>query len=204
MNLLTLLVDKGLLSASDRAGIEAELAKKRPLAQVLSDHSIALPDALRVAGEAYGIPSRILGEVPVEEEVLRYIPLDSARHYGFVPLALTDGALEIGITDPDNIEALDALQFISGKIGIPYKIVLITKEDFARVLAAYQNLSGEVGRALFEYDTSAKPASALAQASAPAGAVVTSTGEEELALTGPHETLKEDAPVTKIVSTILR
>ena len=31
-----------------------------------------------------------------------------------------DGALEVGITDPDNVEALDALQFISSKIGIPY------------------------------------------------------------------------------------
>src|SRR3989344_2245377 len=204
MNLLGLLVDKGALSSKERAAIEAELVKNRSLSDVLAEHNISLVDELAEVGKAYGLPTRILGDSPVNEEVFNYIPIDSARHYGFVPLDKVDGALEVGITDPDNIEALDALQFISGKIGIPYKIVLITKEDFARVLSAYQNLSGEVGRALFEYDTSAKPASALAQASAPAGAVVTSTGEEELALTGPHETLKEDAPVTKIVSTILR
>lgn len=204
MNLLGLLVDKGLLSLGGRATVEAELAKKRPLAQVLAEHNISLADALRVAGDAYGLPAKILGEVPADEEVFRYIPLDSARHYGFVPLSISDGALEIGITDPDNIEALDALQFISGQIGIPYKIILITKEDFARVLAAYQNLSGEVGRALSEYETTANPASVPAQTDLSAGVVAANAGEEPLVLAGPHEVLKEDAPVTKIVSTILR
>ena len=206
MNLLGLLVDKGLLSVSDRAIVEAELSKERPLAEVLAERNISLTDALRAAGETYGLPTRLLDDPPADEEVFRYIPIDSARHYGFVPLDIVEGALEIGITDPDNIEALDALQFISGKIGMPYKIILITKEDFERVLDAYQNLSGEIGRALSEYETVAKPSGA---AHSSTGAPVPSEGplaltDEALNLTGPRETLKEDAPVTKIVSTILR
>ncbi len=155
---------------------------------------------LEETGKKYGIPVRTLGEPPADESVFKYIPIDSARHYGFVPLDEVEGALEVGITDPDNIEALDALQFISGKIGIPYKIFLITKQDFDRVIDAYQNLSGEVGRALSEYETAATaPSGAMALAEASEG-----SGEESLNLAGPHETLKEDAPVTKIVSTILR
>lgn len=202
MNFLGLLVDKGLLSSSGRATVEAELAKKRPLIEVLAELGVSLPDALAVAGETYGLPTRVLGEVPADEEVFRYIPLDSARHYGFVPLALSDGALEVGITDPDNIEALDALQFISGQIGIPYKVFLITKQDFDRVLHEYQNLSGEVGRALSEYETT-KPAIPGPHAE-PLPEAAPVFGEEALVLTGPKETLKEDAPVTKIVSTLLR
>ena len=205
MNLLGLFVDKGLLSPSDRAVVETELAKDRPLAEILSEHGVSLPDALAEAGKSYGIPSRILGDPPADEEVFSYVPIDSARHYGFVPLDKVDGALEVGIIDPDNIEALDALQFISGKIGIPYKIFLITKQDFERVLDAYQNLSGEVGRALSEYDTTTKPSSEINKKTGETGQPEeVSMGEESLVLTGPHETLKEDAPVTKIVSTILR
>ncbi|MEK7114174.1 MAG: GspE/PulE family protein, partial [Patescibacteria group bacterium] len=164
-------------------------------------------DTFAVAGNAYGLPTRILGNPPADEQVFRYIPIDSARHYGFVPLALANGALEIGITDPDNIDALDALQFISGQIGIPYKIFLITKQDFDRVLDDYQNLSGEVGRALSEYETVAKSVSAAApsQKKPPVSSEETSElGEEALVLTGSREVLNEDAPVTKIVSTILR
>ncbi|MFA5942203.1 MAG: GspE/PulE family protein [Candidatus Paceibacterota bacterium] len=206
MNLLGLIVDKGLLSASDRAIVEAELAKGRPLAEVLSEHGVSLTDALAEAGKAYGLPSRLLGDPPADEDVFSYVPIDSARHYGFVPLAKVDGALEVGITDPDNIEALDALQFISGKIGIPYKIFLITKQDFDRVLDAYQNLSGEIGKALSEYETDAEPAAEARQkAGAPAQSEgYAGSGEEPLVLTGSHEALKEDAPVTKIVSTVLR
>ncbi len=208
MNLLGLFVDKGFLAASDRAAVEVELAKKRPLADVLSERGVSLASALEEVGKAYGIPARILGDPPASHTVFTYVPVDSARHYGFVPLDLVDGALEIGIVDPDNIEALDALQFISGKIGIPYKIFLITKEDFDRVLEAYKNLSGEVGKALFEYETSAVPLSAGAHSSpgVPGGAAGDSLTsiDETLNLSGPSETLKEDAPVTKMVSTILR
>ena len=203
MNFLTLLVDKGLLSQADRAVVEAELTKQRPLKDVLQEHNLALVDALTAAGKEYGLPYRILGNPPVANEVLRYIPIDSAEHYGFVPLGEAEGALEIGIVDPDNIEALDALQFISGKIGLPYKIFLITQQDFERVIDAYQNISGEVGKALTEFETTAK--SGPGGKDTPEEAVtVRSGGEEALNLAGPHEELKEDAPVTKIVSTILR
>src|SRR3990167_5363705 len=156
MNFLGLLVDKGFLSSGDRRAIEAELAdNKRPFVDVLADHGIELADALAEAGKEFGIPSRVLGDPPADEQAFSYIPIDSARHYGFVPLDINDGALEVGIIDPDNIEAIDALQFISGKIGMPYKIFLITKQDFDRVIDAYQNLSGEIGKALSEYETSA-------------------------------------------------
>lgn len=201
MNLLGLLLDKGLLSPTDRAAVEAALAKKRSLEDALAEHGISLKDALAAAGEAYGLPTRILGDPPAAEEAFSYIPLDSARHYGFVPLDLADGALEVGITDPDNIEALDALQFISGQTGTPYKIFLITEQDFNRVLNAYQNLSGEIGSALSEYETTTKPAPT--GASAPSN-VDSALDDKPLVLASAHEVLKEDAPVTKIVSTILR
>jgi len=210
MNFLGSLVDKGLLSVSDRKAVEAELeAKKRSLAEALADRGISLADALTEAGKAYGLAARILGDPPAVQEVFSYIPIDSAQHYGFVPLDLKDGALEVGITDPDNIEAFDAIQFISGKIGIPYVMFLITKQDFDRVIDAYQNLSGEVGQALSEYETSASATEPSAGEKSSSSAVADegplAINDEEIPdLNGPHGSLKEDAPVTKIVSTILR
>lgn len=210
MNLLGLLLDKGLLSPADRAAVEAEIAKKRPLEEALSERGISLKDALAVAGQAYGLPTRILGDPPAEQGVLEYIPVDSARHYGFVPIDVADGALEVGIVDPDNIEAMDALQFISGRIGMPYKMFLITKQDFDRVLASYENLSGEVGEALSEIEKTVPAGSPqggrgrVPGKGQPVQPTSTDPGDETLDLAGPSETLRADAPVTKIVSTILR
>ena len=42
MNLLGLLVDKGALSSKERAAIEAELTKNRPLSDVLAEHNLSL------------------------------------------------------------------------------------------------------------------------------------------------------------------
>ncbi len=203
MNFLSALVEKGMLSAKDRATVETDLSEKRSLAEALAARGIDLADSLAQIGALYGIPTRVLGDPPADEGVFKYIPMESAQHYGFAPLAITEGALEVGVTDPDNIEAFDALQFISSKIGIPYKIFLITKQDFERVMEAYQSLSGEIGKALSEYDTIG--ASVLAEEQkASATSSASESDVESLDLTGPKEALKEDAPVTKIVSTILR
>ena len=200
MNIPSILFDKGLLSAAGKAALESALAKKVPFEEALQAQGVALKDALTAAGEVYGIPGRILGDPPVEQEAVSYVPFESAKHYGFVPITVADGALEVGIVDPDNIEAMDALQFISGRIGMPYKLFLITKQDFDRAIESYKNLSGEVGKALSEIETN--PATGGSQKlKAP---IAADTGEETLDLSGPSGSLKEDAPVTKIVSTILR
>jgi type IV pilus assembly protein PilB len=203
MNLLAFLVDKGFLSATDRQAVEADVREKKSLKDALAEHGVSLDEALSAVGQEYGLPTRVLGDPPANQEVFGYIPIDSARHYGFVPLDIVNGALEVGITDPDNIEAFDALQFISGKIGLPYVLYIITKQDFDRVIEAYQNLSGEIGKALSEYETAAQPGSQR-PGSKEENPMLVDQGPLDLESANPKETLKEDAPVTKIVSTILR
>src|SRR3989338_7174260 len=195
MNLPKLLLTKGLLTPADHKAVEADLANKASLEDALSAHGINPADALSVAGEAYGLPARSLGDPPADEKAFPYVPLDSARHYGFVPLKVEGGALEIGLTDPDNLEALDALQFISSRVGMPYKLYLISRRDFERVLEAYQNLSGEGGKAPSECESAGEAAGA------PTGL---RGGAPAVDLSHKEAVLKEDAPVTKVVSTILR
>ncbi len=204
MNLLSILLDKGLLTPADKAQIEADLAKKRPLDEALAERNIPFKDALTAAGEVYGLPARILGDPPADEDALSYVPFESAKYYGFAPLDTVDGVLEVGIVDPDNIEALDALQFIGAKIGMPYKLFLISEIDFARVLHAYENLSGEVGKALTEFETTAKSTEEAPAKKKQTAAAAMLAEEGPLNLADMGESLKEDAPVTKIVSTILR
>lgn len=191
MNILQLLQDKGTLKAADVADIQKEVqASNTPLEAVLEKHGISANDILMVGSERYSMPSRMLPQKPVGEAALQYIPEESARHYRIVPLSIADGALEVGIVDPDNIEAMDALQFISTRVGMPYKLFLITETDFKRALDEYENLSGEVGEALTELE----------------GSLATGDGtkkpKEETKAT--ETTIKADAPVTKIVATILR
>ncbi len=193
MDIVALLAEKGLLSPEDASALATEV--RAPGAQIealLQKKGVDLAKAYAALSEKYGIPYRALATSEIgDEHTLGYIPEDSARHYGFVPIDTRDGALSVGIIDPDNIEALDALQFISTRVGMPYKLFLISQTDFDKVLQAYGNLTGEVDEALSEFEgstvTDESVKKAELEAGEPAGAQI-----------------KADAPVTKIVATILR
>jgi len=193
MNLVALLKEKGILSAEDAAAVEEEAraAGGNP-DPALEKREVPLEKAYGAASEKYGIPFRQIPGDFKDDKALSYIPEESARHYQFVPIGIEGGALGVGVLDPDNIEALDALQFISTRVGMPYKLFLITRTDFDKVLKEYENLSGEVGEALSEFEGTA------------AAELEAETAKKPGSAEGVETNIKADAPVTKIVATILR
>lgn len=190
MNTLSLLTAAGLLTEKDASALTAEAkGSATSIETLLEKRGITIEQMLKVKGEHYDLPYRILPTQDIPREVLEFIPEESAKHYGFVPLSIKDAALDVGVIDPDNLEALDALQFISSRVGMPYKLYLISESDFARVMKEYEDLSGEVDQALTEYE----------------GALEVEAGEsKEGDAAVEQEAIKADAPVTKIVATILR
>jgi hypothetical protein len=154
MDVLQRLIQSGTVDRNLLPQIEAQLQKgDSTLEQVLIKNGVSLSAILKAKGEYYGVPTREVGEKAVPFEILRSIPEESARHYRLAPLGIEGGALEVGITDPDNLEARDALTFISAKVGMPYKVFLITETDFEKLLNQYKGLSGEVGKALTELES---------------------------------------------------
>ena len=195
MNLLPLLVQKNVIRAEDVAAFEEAAASgEKTLEQVLVESNVDPNAILEAKGDHFEIPTRRVKEEEVKHEILRYIPEESAMHYKFAPLSVKDGVLEIGIVDPDNLDALDALNFISAKVNMPFKVFLILETDFLMILKTYKGLSGEVGKALDELDSELTLDTMLAPAEA---------DEAEKGELG-EVTVQEDAPVTKIVATILR
>ncbi len=197
MSFLDELAKEGLIKKSQIDDI-AEEAEKSGLSvdEVLKKRGMSEKDILSLKGSYLKIPTRALGGKGVSFEVLKYVPEESASYYKFVPLGIEDGVLEIGIVDADSIEARDALQFIASKLGIPFKIYLISQSDLEAVLNNYKGLSGEVTKALSELDQE------LADAS---GVTLTRGDEgEELVRKSEGTRIIEEAPVTKIVAVILR
>ena len=195
MTILESLVSKGELTEADASAVQKEAQSSgKSVISLLEKRGIADDAIMAAKSDQYGIPVRDLpDDTPVEESAIAYIPEDSARFYKFVPIAVEEGALAVGIVDPDNMEAQDALQFISSKAGLPYKLYLISEGDFGRVLEEYQNLAGQVSEALSEYEGSMTAEEAELNKKR-------SPSEKQ----APQADIKADAPVTKIVATILR
>jgi len=197
MNLFELLSEYGAISADDRATLEKSFteqtgdAPKSPEALLIAS-GVEPVKILEILGGYYKIPARVLGDTEkIEPSVLQYIPVESAKHYKLVPLAVKDGVLEVGCVDPDNLDMVDALNFISAKIKLPYKLVIILERDFLRALTMYENLAGEVNQALTALESELS-------------VELLDNATEEDKTPQDAEAIKEDAPVTRIVATILR
>lgn len=198
MSFLDALAKKGFIKKSEIDDITEEAEKSGVLVdEILKKRGLVEKNILELKSEYLKIPTRILDGKNVSFEVLKYVPEESATHYNFVPLDMKDEVLEVGVVDPENIETKDALQFIASKLGVPFKIFLITPSDLSAVLNNYKGLTGEVTKALTELDKE------LADA---AGVTLNRGGEDAEDLFKKSEATKiiEDAPVTKIVAVILR
>lgn len=196
MTFLDTLAEKKVIESKDISSIEEEAQTTgKTVEQVLLGHGIKASDILQAKGEYFHMPVQDLKDHDVSFEVLRYIPEESVRHYRFAPLGVSDNVLEVGVVDPENMEARDALQFISTKIGMPFKMFVISEKDFELILKNYQSLSGEVNKALTELE------SELAS-----DEVGQEEGTDAILKDDPESGTKiiEDAPVTKMVGTILR
>ena len=185
----------GLIDKNQIDEIKSRAAEKYggDLEEALIELGVS-PDAILASKGAYvKMPTRRVNAKDVPFEVLKYIPEDSATYYRFVPIGMEGGVLEVGVTDPENLQAMDALQFISAKSGIPFKIFLISKSDYQSILEVYKGMSVQVEEALGELE---EPEVKISEADLSKEVKNLKPGEEEK--------IVEDAPIIKIVAVILR
>ncbi len=196
MSFLNLLIKKNILDEDTVKALEEKSKETgENIETVLRNHGVKLTDILNAKAEYLNVDPYYLEDKTIPYEILNYIPEDSARHYKFIPLEVKGGVLSIGITDPDNIEARDALNFITAKNNITYKLYLLSEEDFGRGIEMYKGLTGEVTQALSDFE---KEFGDLSQEIETVPGVTQQTD----ASTPGH--IVEDAPVKKIVATVLR
>ena len=155
------------------------------------------------ATELESAPARSIPDATIPYDVLQYIPQESAEHYQLAPLGLLDGVLEVGMVDPDNLGGVDALNFITRKTGVPFKVFKISEEDFKRIVGMYRGLKGDVGQAVTDLAVERKSEKKPTEDSVSALQLDTIEIGESPDV-DISRVIKEDAPTIKIVSTILR
>ncbi|MDQ5949633.1 MAG: Type secretion system protein, partial [Patescibacteria group bacterium] len=196
---MTFLEDLAKKGVIDQSQVSLVLDRSREMhggniALALIELGMNEDDLTRMRGEFFNIPTKKISIKSFNFDVLKYIPQDSSEHYNFVPIGMTDGVLEIGVIEPDNIEAMNALQFIASKLNTPFKLFLISHSDFKEIMSNYKGLSGEVDQALSEFDTSISQEDA--ENVLRSATKSQTSGNDENKIT-------EDAPIIKIVAVIL-
>ncbi len=186
-------LDEGKLSEIREAVEEADA----PATEVLQRYDVSPEQILEAKSEYFGVPARNLRQQSISSKAENMISQNAVERYQILPLEVKDGVLEVGFVDPGNIEARDAVQFIASKNDIPFKMFVILESQFHEVQKSGGTLSGEVSEAISALE------SELSEEEEEISKEVEGLSGEEKKDTETTEII-EDAPVTKIVATILR
>ncbi len=204
MSFTNLLVKNNII---DQETLDVLVKKAADLGQsidvVLRDYGIKSNDILQAKATYLNLEPYYIEDKNIPYEILNYIPEDSARHYQIVPLEIKAGVLSVGLVDPDNIQVRDAINFITSKNGLTYKLFLISEEDFNRALEMYKGLTGEVNQALTDFEKEFGDLGSEIETIASNGDASKVSTDTTDTTAGPTHII-EDAPVKKIVATILR
>lgn len=80
------------------------------------------------------VPYVNLTDTRLDEKVLKLLPRDVAERYMAVPLGMMQNRLVVAMLDADNVQAVD---FLSTKIGQPLKVYLASESGIRSVLSQY-------------------------------------------------------------------
>jgi len=161
------------------------------LDKALANFNISEDSILDLRGSIFNIPIKKIDPSLITDSVLKIIPVETAKTYHFVPIGVVNDVLEIGIIDPENVQAIDVLTFITAKLDKPFKLFLISDSVYNEIIEKYDGLGSEVDQALSELDQEI--------ANASEGLSIDESSDKM-----KNEDITEDAPIIKIVAVILR
>src|SRR3989338_841211 len=110
----SVLVERGLLSLAEFERAQSEQRRTGEfLGAVLTRLGLVPSERwLPLLSEQMGLPCVRLGELRIAPEALAKVPPKFASHYQLMPVALADGALQVAVADPFDVQMLDELRLL--------------------------------------------------------------------------------------------
>ncbi len=143
------LVKDGTVSAKDFADIKTKAEQEQtPLfSKLVSDGLISNEDLTKMVAKINNVPYVNLATARIDPEILSLLPKETAEQYMAVPLGEMQHRLVVAMLDADNVQAVD---FLSNKVGRPLKVYTASEEGIRQVLGQYDNsnIDKEVAGAL--------------------------------------------------------
>lgn len=191
--LLNTLIEGSLLSheLSQQIVLEAKQSDKTA-EQIMYDRHLLDEESIAEAkSKLLGIPYKKIDISKITDEVLKLIPEETAGSYFVIPLELSDKTLVVGMIDPSDVRAQEALRFIAKKEGASLGVYIVTPTDIARVLRRYSPYQTQVDKAIQSLNIGKKKGSF-------------SPLLHSVSIDEDSATVSEEAPIIKLVSSTLK
>lgn len=173
--LLELLTEAGLVTSEEIEGTREELGDRESVVErFIANKRLSEEQVAQVSAQSASMDYIDLEHTPIAPDLFEQIPDDIAKRFRAVPV-MDDGTyLTVAVADPLNFEVLDGLPHIIGREINP---VCATASAIALIIAQNYGTEAEMEAAESEFT------------------VVTEEGLEEIS--------EDDAPIIKMVSTML-
>lgn len=186
--ILDLLQSKNLIDAKARAIAEDLVTRGKTLEQALvGGKYVSEVDFTKAQAESLGIAYEDLTDFVIDPDVVSLLPKQTLDTFQVLPLRFDGKVLEVVLRDAQDYRAVEALEFLTTENGWKLKIVNAPASQVARIMKGLKGLETEVE-------------TALEQAK---GKFEKSKSDEE-ALSGNIEEIIKGAPVSRMISVIMR
>lgn len=144
------LVEDRYLTARELAEVHQEQAKTRQtLEQAIAALNFLDEEKLTRARAAFfRIPYIDLRNHSLPKEALTVVSRAAIENYKFVPFSKQKNFLKIALTDPTDLRALEALEFLAQRNKYRIELYLTSRSGYEEALRKSQTITTEVGEAL--------------------------------------------------------
>ncbi len=127
---------------------EADATQKSVEDVVLGRNVASEIDLAKLKASILKIPYKKVDPEAIGEELFRLIPRETMRSYEMVPLSREKGMLVVGMVNPDNVSAQEALRFLAKQARVTLGVYVVTQSDVASVLRRFSPFAEEIQAAV--------------------------------------------------------
>ncbi|OGY45016.1 MAG: hypothetical protein A3A24_03065 [Candidatus Buchananbacteria bacterium RIFCSPLOWO2_01_FULL_46_12] len=188
--LLKTLVSRNLLAEEKvkELQLKSQTAKKPPETIILEEKLVDENKLNTVKAELLNIPPANLKGLKIPRKVLGLIPREVAENYQMVAFKKDGEELQVGLLNPQNFKAIEAVEFLAQKANLKVRYFIISPGSFHEAFRGYSILGEEVEEALAGISTD----------------IFTDRGVIGQAEADKMEQVIKSAPVSKMVLVIIR
>jgi len=186
---IDLLLEKNLLTPDQASSLKQEAEKTgSDIFSLMTESQILTAEKIVEARSIIqNVPYIDLSDKKIDHDILEIIPHEIAETYRLCPFSKEEDQVNVAMINPSDYKSIETLDFISHQKSLKFKYYITSESSLKSVLRQYEDMSQEVEKALLSQEEELLPEDKKL------------LGDEE-----PEEEFVKTAPVSKMVSVILR
>lgn len=188
MDFLDIFIKRKSLTKEEAVNIRSQYVTIEEKESALIERGFKERDILSAKVNFFNVPEAVIPKV-ISSDILSLIPKESSLKYKMISFKEVDRVLYVGMVNPADSNAKSAISFLAFGMNLEFKIFVITSFQFEKATKSYDGLDSQVTEALDELNQESE------------GVDLDSLVKEQ---TSDVNKIVEEAPITKMVATIVR